>query len=682
MRKALGLRWVIVAVSAAMLLALAAACGAEVVEVPGETVVVEKEVVKTVEVRVPGETVVVEKEVVRTVEVEVPGETVVVEKEVVRTVEVPGQTVVVEKEVVKTVEVIKTVAGPERVVVRDVLAPEGKVFNIWGELADKPQYGGTISLAIPNDITEFDPYFGGFVVWIEDGMVFERLGDYDWTFPHDEYDYTAAYRDRSNTTGGLAESWEVNGVSTIFHIRKGVQWHDKPPVNGRELTAYDVEYTFHRQMGLGDFAEVGPTPHVGDFNSLAGSTVTATDEFTLEVISPSFDMRTIDTLTWFNWASGYIVPPEPVNEYGDMRDWRNLVGTGPYIITNVVPGSKVTYAKHPNYWMEDPIYPDENLKLPYADQVVHFIIPDIAARVAALRTGKVEYLAGPGLLNIDQVTAIERTNPELIKILVAGASITSPGLNVSEPPFDDVRVRQAMQKALNLEEINNAYYGGQGDATPWGLFAEAARGLYVPFNDWTEEAKSAYVYDTAAAEALLDEAGYPRGADGIRFETNWDVTPAAGHDIDLAQIAKSYWAQIGVDVNLNVIGDLALVSQRNQTRAYEGLTDCGCRFKPAGWASLRNRFHSETSTTFGVNDSVFDAIAAKVDASSDFEEWIGFISEANQRFAEQMWALYFPVAPQFGFHQPWLRGYFGQNYNGDESWSNPVAYLWIDNSMR
>ena len=282
------------------------------------------------------------------------------------------------------------------------------------------------------------------------------MGDYDWTFPHDEYDYTAAYRDRSNTTGGLAESWEVNGVSTIFHIRKGVQWHDKPPVtganysgayrdrsnttgglaeswevngvstifhirkgvqwhdkppvNGRELTAYDVEYTFHRQMGLGDFAEVGPTPHVGDFNSLAGSTVTATDEFTLEVISPSFDMRTIDTLTWFNWASGYIVPPEPVNEYGDMRDWRNLVGTGPYIITNVVPGSKVTYAKHPNYWMEDPIYPDENLKLPYADQVVHFIIPDIAARVAALRTGKVEYLAGPGLLNIDQVTAIERTN--------------------------------------------------------------------------------------------------------------------------------------------------------------------------------------------------------------------------------------------------------------------------------
>ena len=156
MRKALGLRWVIVAVSAAMLLALAAACGAEVVEVPGETVVVEKEVVKTVEVQVPGETV-------------------VVEKEVVRTVEVPGQTVVVEKEVVKTVEVIKTVAGPERVVVRDVLAPEGKVFNIWGELADKPQYGGTISLAIPNDITEFDPYFGGFVVWIEDGMVFGRL---------------------------------------------------------------------------------------------------------------------------------------------------------------------------------------------------------------------------------------------------------------------------------------------------------------------------------------------------------------------------------------------------------------------------------------------------------------------------------------------------------------------------
>ena len=85
------IRWLVVVAGAAMLLAVVAACAGETVEVPGETVVVEKEVIKTVEV--PGETVTVE--VVK--EVQVPGETVVVEKEVVKTVEVPGETVVVEE---------------------------------------------------------------------------------------------------------------------------------------------------------------------------------------------------------------------------------------------------------------------------------------------------------------------------------------------------------------------------------------------------------------------------------------------------------------------------------------------------------------------------------------------------------------------------------------------------------
>ena len=124
MRKSTSIRWLTLAVSAAMLLVIATACAGETVEVPGETVVVEKEVIK--EVQVPGETVVVEKEVIKEVmvpgetvtkevvkEVEVPGETVVVEKEVVKTVEVPGQTVVVEKEVVKEVAGKKYVTDPD-----------------------------------------------------------------------------------------------------------------------------------------------------------------------------------------------------------------------------------------------------------------------------------------------------------------------------------------------------------------------------------------------------------------------------------------------------------------------------------------------------------------------------------------------------------------------------------------
>ena len=121
------------------------ACAGETVEVPGETVVVEKEVIK--EVMVPGETVVVEKEVV-TETVEVPGQTVV--QEVVNTVEVPGETVVVEKEVVKTVEVPGQTVVVEKVVVQEV--PGQKYVNRphhrqGGVTA--PQYGGTLTFIRP-----------------------------------------------------------------------------------------------------------------------------------------------------------------------------------------------------------------------------------------------------------------------------------------------------------------------------------------------------------------------------------------------------------------------------------------------------------------------------------------------------------------------------------------------------
>ena len=150
------MRWLVVAVSAAMLLAVAAACSSETIEVPGETVVVEKEVIK--EVMVPGETVVVEKIVTETVEV--PGETVTVE--VVKTVEVPGETVVVEKEVVKTVEVPGQTVVVEKEVVKEV--PAGYVTDpTTGEVVEAPQYGGTFTYhttQLPQAMA--DPYLARF----------------------------------------------------------------------------------------------------------------------------------------------------------------------------------------------------------------------------------------------------------------------------------------------------------------------------------------------------------------------------------------------------------------------------------------------------------------------------------------------------------------------------------------
>ena len=194
------LRWLVVAVSAAMLLAVAAACSSETIEVPGETVVVEKEVIK--EVMVPGETVVVEKIVTETVEV--PGETVV--QEVVKTVEVPGETVVVEKEVVKTVEVPGQTIIKE--VVKTVEVPGQKYVTdpSTGRTVVAPQYGGTITYVRKEEPAGPDTVISG--VWAQAYIagVTEKLAYADWATPRDKYDFQF-HNVPANTRGQLAESW-------------------------------------------------------------------------------------------------------------------------------------------------------------------------------------------------------------------------------------------------------------------------------------------------------------------------------------------------------------------------------------------------------------------------------------------------------------------------------------------
>ena len=557
MRTSTLLRWLVVVVSAAMLLAVAGACGTETVEVPGETVVVEKVVTETVEV--PGETVVVEKEVVKTVEVPgetvtrevvkevmVPGETVVVEKEVVRTVEVPGQTVVVEKEVVKEIE------------------SERYVRNVWGELVDRPQYGGSIVIGIPDEFPSTDPSgecWGG--CRMTGGTTFEKMGAVDWAVPRDEFDFTAGYVNLDFVTGALAESWEQPDVlTTIFHIRKGIHWQDKAPLNGRELTAKDVEYSWHRIMGLGSgYSEPDPDIWV----NIPVVSVTATDDWTVEVKASEFSFDTLQNLLISTQMFHSIhATPEIIEQHGDTSDWENLVGTGAYLLTDYTDGDSMTFTKNPNYWGYDPLHPDN--RLPYADEFKVIVLPEEATQVAALRSGKIAFVNRWQSLGVDQIEGLQRTNPELTtkKYTGWGANVA---FNTEGKPFDNINVRIAMQKAVNVEEMVRLYYRGNADATPWGI-APAVSGMSAPYEEWPEDVKWMYEYDPEAAEKLLDDAGLPRGSDGIRFSREWNTCYYP--DTDAALYAATYWQAIGVEITLDVPPDDSLCWEMMSTRDAEG----------------------------------------------------------------------------------------------------------------
>ena len=707
MRISTSMRWLMVAVSAAMLLAVAAACSSETIEVPGETVVVKEEVIKTVEV--PGETVVIEKVVTETVEVpgetvtvevvkevQVPGETVVVEKEVVKTVEVPGQTVVVEKVVTQTVEVpgetvtvtkevVKivevpgetvVVAGPERVVVKEIPGVKYVTDPTTGKAVTAPQYGGTFTNAIRNEHEHADPWFkhgpGALIA-----AVAERLGVPDWAIERDKYSHTTEVGLATPLRGQLAESWDISpdGLTYTFNIRKGVQWHDKAPMNGRELDASDIVYNIHRLTGLGSgFTEPAPLGYIKD---LPFESIAATDEWT--VVMKLKEPR-LGALTFINTEqTGFILPPEVIKQYGDVKDWRNLVGTGPYMLTEWVDGSSITYEKNPDYWGFDEKYPEN--RLPYTDKIRTLVMPEEATIAAALRTRQLDFtgvVAESSIKSLDQAQSLQRTNPEIVQWPWLNRSDNSLAITASKPPFDDLRVCKAMQTALDLETIKSTYFKGLAVSTPYGWVRTP--GYHIPFAEWPEEVKKGYMYDPEGAEALLDAAGFTRGSDGIRFKM--DLTHYISFDLNYIEIAAEYWKAIGVDVEIDVVDGTALRARATDP-AGEGMftSIMAVTWSPTG--AIRTSY--STGGWLGASrtkDSDYDAIVDAADAATTVEEQKRLVREGDMYAIERHWYIWGPMVPSFILHQPWVKGYNGEIDLGSVSYAMIYARLWIDSEMK
>lgn len=121
---------------------------------------------------------------------------------------------------------------------------------MWWDKLGKPQYGGELVISSPSNIENFDPYFSEHFTQIYTGWL-ERLHAEDWTLDPAVFDYKLI-SPHQYLKGSLAESWEFTEPDTlVFHLRKGIRWQNIPPLYGREFTADDVAYHFHRLYGLG-----------------------------------------------------------------------------------------------------------------------------------------------------------------------------------------------------------------------------------------------------------------------------------------------------------------------------------------------------------------------------------------------------------------------------------------------
>jgi peptide/nickel transport system substrate-binding protein len=548
-----------------------------------------------------------------------------------------------------------------------------------GKVVVAPEYGGTLTIHWGAGRTQAatDPYFG----WpgaITDG-VSETLGMIDWAVDRAVWDLKTLHTPDQYMTGMLAESWEMSPdrLTYTFHIRPGVRWHNKAPMNGRELTAHDIVFNFHRILGMGDFAEAGPTPAGGASNLqiIPWESITATDDATvvMKLTEPRLAMLRTAAIDQF----AFIMPPEVIEQHGDVQDWRNLVGTGPFMLTDLVEESSATYTKNPDYWDYDEKYPEN--RLPYVDEIKAVIIPDEAATYAALRSRTLDFKRWD--TSLDAADSMRKTNPEIGVHEVFFRSVASFAPNHREPPFNDVNVLRAMQMALDNETIARTLWKGVADPTPQGLIG--VQGFYTPFEEWDEEVKQYYRYDPERAEKLLDEAGYPRGADGVRLKTVFNAHPSpAATDQGFVAIMIQFWDAIGVDVEL-LVADGAAFGPMIQNADYEGILwfitgwNRPLPVTTIGWQAT-GAYNNAT----GHSVPEYDAMIAAVGAATTVEEERQLIVEADRYLVENHLYLWGPIMPQVAVTQPWIVGYNGENNLGDVDSYAIFARLWIDHATK
>ena len=329
-----------------------------------------------------------------------------------------------------------------------------------GKVYTAPEYGGTLTFANRVEAPNTDQMIGGLSSGFAASGVVEKLGIANWGIDRSVNNLANEFLLADHFTGALAESWDVPDPRTyIFHIRQGVRWHDKAPMNGRELTAEDVVYNFNR---------VSTSDQNTRLDELTYASMTATDRYTVEIKLQDPPLDALLVLIDDNLA--FMHAPEVIEQHGDVADWRNLVGTGPFMLTDWVEGSSLTWVKNPDYWGHDEKYPEN--RLPYLDELVSLIMPDQATRVSAMRTGKVDYLAHNAasfFSTVDAVESLQRTNPDLRVNAYYFRSNESAGFNVTKPPFDDIRVRHAIQQSTSMRSARPTTRVGCGP-NPWGRY--------------------------------------------------------------------------------------------------------------------------------------------------------------------------------------------------------------------
>ncbi len=535
------------------------------------------------------------------------------------------------------------------------------------------KYGGTLCLYLTDPAGGFDEAFnmghiGGMVT--TPYFTNQQMLQGDWTkgpAGTGEQDWYNGFVGRVELlTGQLAESWEFPDDETIiFHIRKGVKFQNKPPVNGREFTAQDAVYNMNRiWTSKGSYQCVAYPPQYRP------TSIKALDKYTVELKVPKIMHGQMFLVNGcFLWPD---YPPETITQYGDMKDWRNACGTGPWMLTDYVAGSSQTYVRNPNYWQKDPLHPEN--QLPYIDTIKGFNIPDASTRLAALRTGKLDILGG---LTWDDAESLMKSNPELkYKYWITGPTCPIGRMDKPELPFKDIRVRRAMNMAIDRETIIRDYYRGHAIkfAFPFPP-TPTYSAFYTPLEEQSAEVQELFTYNPGKAKQLLKEAGYPDG-----FRTSIICTAA---EADFLSLIREYFLAVGIDMTINTV-ELGTKTSMDRGRTFpEMIYKALVQDYQYPWRMLFLRIESADNVAM-VDDPRFRAPYEELQRiiGKDAVRVSQILKEVEKMSLELAWAVWMPGPEIYLFWWPWVQNFYSNGWGGYFTPNDWTYYCWIDQALK
>ena len=338
------------------------------------------------------------------------------------------------------------------------------------------------------------------------------LGRHSETFLMNIYDSLVKSGPDNTFLPGLATSWEqIDDLTWEFALREGVTFH-----NGEPFTAEAVKYSFDRAL---DPEVESPTA------SLLGTidNVEVIDDFTVRITTNQPDIMFLQRISELY---GPIIPPAYVEEVGLDRFGLEPVGTGPFKFVEWVKNERLVLEANEDYWGGPP---------KVSRVTVRPILED-ATRISALQTGEVQLINAVPYIRIPELEG----NPNLRVETVPSPRVFFVVIDPREAPFDDPRVRQALNHAIDVDAIINSLY--LGHATRLATVFDTGSLGYNPDLAPLE-------YDPEKAKQLLAEAGYPDG-----FETTFNAfTGSIADHSQAAQAITDYLRNVGINVNLNMM---------------------------------------------------------------------------------------------------------------------------------